>query len=60
MLCLNTPKDLSKYFCADDGWLITELHKMGCHPMYRDDMGTYFKKDKKLSKALKKLNIDED
>lgn len=60
MVRIGCPANLENYYCADEGWLILALHKAGCHPAYRDGEIVYFKKDKKLSKALKKLEIKED
>ena len=60
MIRIGTPQDISAYFCADDGWLINELHKAKCQPAWRDDEYVYFKKNSKLLKVLKKLEIDID
>ncbi len=60
MIKIGTPADPDKYFCADEGWLIFELHQAGCMPEWRDFEATYFKKNSKLKKVLKKLNINID
>lgn len=60
MVRIGTPEDISAYFCADDGWLIEELHRANCQPIWRDGSYVYFKKNNKLFKALKKLEIEID
>lgn len=60
MIRLGTPSDLGKFYAVDDGWLITELHKAGCVPMWKDGDCVYFRKNAKLFKALKKLDIEID
>lgn len=60
MLILGMPEDTKNFYCVDEGWLITALHQAGAIPMYKDDTAVYFRKNNKLKKALKKLNIDID
>lgn len=62
MVKIGSPNEveIDSYFCADDGWLIQELHKANCQPVYRDGSCVYFKKNKKLLKVLKKLEIEYD
>lgn len=60
MILLGCPDDVSSFYCVDEGWLITALHQAGAIPMYKDGPAVYFKKNNKLKKALKKLNIDID
>ena len=60
MLILKAPDDIDKFYCVYEGWLITALHQAGAVPMYKDGPAVYFKKNNKLKKALKKLNIEID
>lgn len=60
MIRLGTPSDLSSFYVVDEGWLISELHKSGLVPMWKDEECVYFKKTNKLIKTLKKLDIDID
>lgn len=57
MVRIGTPNDTSSYFAVDDGWLIFELHKANCQPEWKDGDVVYFKKNSKLKKILKKLEI---
>lgn len=57
MVRLGTPDNLSDFYCVDDGWLITELHRLGCQPAWKDEEAVYFKKNSKLNRALKKLDV---
>ena len=58
MIIIGTPTDIENFYAVDDGWLITELHKSNCIPIWKDGSCVYFKKTNKLFKALKKLYID--
>ena len=60
MIRIGTPSDIDAYFSADDGWIISELHKAGCQPMWKDGSTVYFKKNNKLLKVLKKLEVEVD
>ena len=60
MVILSAPDDVSSFYCVDEGWLITALHQAGAIPMYKDGPAVYFKKNNKLKKALKKLDIEID
>lgn len=60
MMIMGMPDDTNNFYCVDEGWLIFELHQAGAIPMYRDGDCVYFKKNNKLKKALKKLNIEID
>lgn len=56
MIIRDTPSDLEKFFMAD-GDLAFKLQQRGVQPMYMDDDVLYFRKNNKLLKTLKKLNI---
>ena len=58
MIRLGTPNDIENWFTVDEGWLIAELHCLGCVPVWKDSEAVYFKKNNKLIKSLKKLDID--
>ena len=60
MIRLGSPADVENYIAIDDGWLITELHRSGLQPIWKDGEVVYFKKSRKLLKMLKKLDIEED
>lgn len=57
MIRYGTPENEEEYFFAD-GDLAIELHQAGAIPAWKDEYGLYFKKNKKLIKALEKLGID--
>ena len=59
MLRIGSPNDVTNYIFTDDGELIYNLHRQGIQPEWKDYDGcVYFKKSRRLEKALKKLDID--
>lgn len=57
MIICGTPKDIDNYYLADDE-VAFALHQKGFVPMYKDFDAVYFKKNKKLLKALIELEIE--
>lgn len=57
MIICGTPKDIENYYLADDE-VAFALHQKGFVPMYKDFDAVYFKKNKKLLKALCELEIE--
>lgn len=57
MVILGSPADVENYYMADEETAFT-LHQKGFQPIYRDYDAVYFKKNKKLLKALKELDIE--
>jgi len=56
MVILGVPNDLDSFIMVDDieGF---ELQQLGFHPMYRDGEMLYFKRAKKILKAIQNLNL---
>lgn len=57
MIILGSPADVENYYMADEDTAFV-LHQKGFNPVYKDFDAVYFKKNKKLLKALKELEID--
>lgn len=57
MVILGSPADVENYYMADEDTAFV-LHQKGFNPVYKDFDAVYFKKNKKLLKALKELEID--
>lgn len=57
---VGTPSRLDEYYIVDDDWIILQLHQRGCLPAWKDEECLYFKKNKKLKKALSKIGIEID
>lgn len=57
MIIRGTPKDINIYYIADND-IAFKLQQAGLIPVYIDYDATYFKKNKKLEKVLKKLGIE--
>lgn len=57
MVILGSPADVENYYMADEDTAFA-LHQKGFTPVYKDFDAVYFKKNKKLLKALKELEIE--
>lgn len=57
MVIIGSPKNPEEYYIADEE-VAFALHQKGFMPIYKDFDAIYFKKNKKLSKALKDLGIE--
>lgn len=57
MVIIGSPKDPTEYYLADEE-IAFALHQRGFMPIYKDFDAIYFKKNKKLLKALKELDIE--
>ena len=60
MIRVGTPSRLDEYYIVDDDWIILQLHQRGCLTAWKDEECLYFKKNKKLKKALSKIGIEID
>lgn len=57
MVIIGSPKNPNDYYLADEE-IAFSLHQKGFVPIYKDFDAVYFKKNKKLLKALKELEIE--
>lgn len=58
MVRLGTPDNPQDFFMTDDNEVIFRLHQAGHQPVWKDESCLFFKKNRKLIKLLKKLDID--
>lgn len=58
MVRIGSPEDVTAFYMTDDSEIIFRLHQAGFQPAWKDLEVLYFKKNHKLIKLLKKLDID--